>query len=369
MRSAFAVISTAALLSALAGAAEAPAAPSANSKVKLRLKQVASGFNSPVHLAAPKSEKRRLYVVEQAGVIWMVENGKRRPEPFLDIRSIVGSSGNEQGLLSIAFHPKYGKNRRLYVNYTDRSGNTRVVEYRSKGRQVLLNTRRQLLRVAQFASNHNGGQLAFGPDGFLYVGMGDGGGAGDPGNHGQNPKTRLGSLLKINVNNRRAKWTIVGYGLRNPWRFSFDREKGHLYIADVGQNAVEEINFTPKSSPGLENYGWDVFEGNARFESKPLNPTGKQVDPVATYTHSQGCSVTGGFVYRGKNLPAVRGRYFYGDFCSGTIWSLRVKNGVATMQRAERLRVSQLASFGEDGRGELYLVSRGGAIFKLIAGR
>ncbi len=368
MRSRFAVVSVVVLLVALGGATHALAVPSAPDKVKLRLRQVASGFSSPVHLGAPTAEKKRLYVVEQAGVIWMIENGKRRNTPFLDIRNIVGSGGNEQGLLSVAFHPKYGQNRKLYVNYTDTRGNTRVVEYRSKGRRVLLKTRRQRLRVPQFASNHNGGQVAFGPDGFLYVGMGDGGGGGDPGNHGQNPRTRLGTLLKRNVDNPKAKWKTVAYGLRNPWRFSFDREKGHLYIADVGQNAFEEINFTPKSSPGLENYGWDVFEGNAQFESKRLNALGKRVNPVVVYPHSQGCSVTGGFAYRGKDLPAVRGRYFYGDFCTGTIWSFRIKNGKATTLRTEPFRVGQLTSFGEDGRGELYLVSRGGTIFKLVAG-
>ena len=323
-----------------------------------------SGLDAPVHVSAPRSEPGRLYVVEQAGVIRVVENGRLRAEPFLDIRSSV-LSGGEQGLLSVAFHPRFAENRRFYVNYTDRNGDTRVVEYRSNGRRALPPSRRELLFVRQPYAKHNGGQLAFGPDGYLYVGMGDGGSGGDPENRAQDLASRLGKLLRLNVDRAGAAWQVAGYGLRNPWRFSFDRATGDLYIGDVGQGDWEEIDFMPRVSPGLENYGWDVFEGRHRFEEKELNPRGKLVEPVAEYDHSEGCSVTGGFVYRGKDIPALRGRYLYGDYCSGTVWSLRIAGGKATGIRREAIRVDELSSFGEDARGELYLVAHGGTVYRL----
>ena len=325
---------------------------------------VVSGLDAPVHVSAPRSEPGRLYVVEQAGVIRVVENGRLRAEPFLDIRSSV-LSGGEQGLLSVAFHPRFAENRRFYVNYTDRNGDTRVVEYRSNGRRALPPSRRELLFVRQPYAKHNGGQLAFGPDGYLYVGMGDGGSGGDPENRAQDLASRLGKLLRLNVDRAGAAWQVAGYGLRNPWRFSFDRATGDLYIGDVGQGDWEEIDFLPRVSPGLENYGWDVFEGRHRFEEKELNPRGKLVEPVAEYDHSEGCSVTGGFVYRGKDIPALRGRYLYGDYCSGTVWSLRIAGGKATGIRREAIRVDELSSFGEDARGELYLVALGGTVYRL----
>ena len=331
---------------------------------ELRLVAVASGLEAPVHVAAPRSEPGKLYIVEQAGVIRVLEDGRLRTESFLDIRSIV-QSGGERGLLSVAFHPRYAKNRLFYVNYTDLNGHTRVVEYRSDGTRALPSSRRELLFVRQPYANHNGGQLAFGPDGYLHVGMGDGGSAGDPENRAQNLGSRLGKLLRLNVDRRRAKWQIVAYGLRNPWRFSFDRETGDLYIGDVGQGSWEEIDYAPRISPGLENYGWNVFEGRSRFEDKQPNPSGKLVGPIAEYDHSEGCSVTGGFVYRGSALPEVRGRYFYGDYCSGTVWSLRVVGGKATEIRREPIRVDALSSFGEDARGELYLVAHGGMVYRL----
>jgi glucose/arabinose dehydrogenase len=354
---------------AVFGVARAAAAAPAAARATLRGVEVASGFESPVHLAAPGSEPDRLYVVEQAGRVRVIVNGRVRAEPFLDIVRLVGSEGNEQGLLSVAFHPNYGENRRLYVNYTDRNGDTRVVEYRSDGERVLEETRRELLFVDQPYSNHNGGQLAFGPDGYLYVGMGDGGSGGDPENRAQNLRSRLGKLLRRNVDKPGAGWQIVGYGLRNPWRFSFDRERGDLYIGDVGQSRFEEVDYTPRVSPGLENYGWDVYEGRARFESKPPNREGSLVSPIVTYGLSGlHCSVIGGFAYRGTALPGPRGRYFYGDHCSGVVWSLRVSGGKARGVRREPFTVSQLTSFGEDAKGELYLVSREGRIFRLAGG-
>ncbi len=332
----------------------------------LGLVEVISGLDSPVHLAAPASEPGRLYVVEQAGRILVLEAGRLLPDAFLDIRNVVGSGG-ERGLLSVAFHPRYATNRLFYVDYTDRRGDTRVVEYRAQtgGPPV---KRRQLLWVDQPYPNHNGGQLAFGPDGYLYVGMGDGGSGGDPEDRAQKLASRLGKLLRRSVDRPGAKWQTAGYGLRNPWRFSFDRATGDLYIADVGQDEWEEIDFTPRSSPGLENYGWDVYEGKHRYETKALNPAGKLVWPITEYGRSQGCSVTGGFVYRGSAVTGARGRYFYGDYCSGRIWSLVVRDGRATDVRREPFNVEALSSFGEDAAGELYLVSLDGTVYRLARG-
>jgi glucose/arabinose dehydrogenase len=335
--------------------------------LQLRLVTVISGLANPVHLASTPSEPNRRYIVEKAGRIRVLVKGRLQSKPFLDIRGIVGSSGSEQGLLSVAFHPDYARNRLFYVDYTDTNGDTRVVEYRSRtgGPPV---RRRELLFVDQPYSNHNGGQLAFGPDGFLYVGMGDGGSAGDPQNRAQDLGDRLGKLLRRDVDDASSGWTIVGYGLRNPWRFSFDRLTGDLYIADVGQNRWEEIDFTPRASPGLENYGWDAFEGTHVFENKQPNSAGTLVQPIAEYSHDDGCSVTGGFVFRGRNIPAATGRYFYGDFCTGTIWSLRVENGHAVDIVRHSIKVDGLSSFGEGTRGELFLVSLNGVVYRLAPG-
>jgi glucose/arabinose dehydrogenase len=324
-----------------------------------RFVQVASGFNSPVHVTALKSQPGRLYVVEQAGRIRIVQNG-RITGTLLDIRSQVSCCG-EQGLLSVAFHPRYAQNKKYYVNYTDRSGDTRVVEYRGMRRL------RQVLFVDQPYSNHNGGQLAFGPDGRLYVGMGDGGSGGDPENRAQNLGSRLGKLLAINVDRRGAQPQIVGYGLRNPWRFSFDRKTGDLYIGDVGQNSWEEVDFTPRRSPGLENYGWDVYEGRARYDRKQPNPRGRLVPPVAVYPlGGDECAVSGGFVYRGSAVAAAKGRYFYGDNCSGKMWSFPA--GRARSLRTESFTLPGLSSFGEDAGGELYAVTLNGRLWRLSAG-
>jgi glucose/arabinose dehydrogenase len=325
-------------------------------------------FNAvaPLHATAPRSQPGRLYVVEQGGRIVLAVNG-RLSSTFLDIRSLV-RSGGEQGLLSVAFHPAYARNRRFYVNYTDRNGDTRVVEYRANraGTTALPATARQLLFVKQPYANHNGGQLAFGPDGRLYVGMGDGGSGGDPENRAQNMRELLGKLLRLNVASARPSPQIAALGLRNPWRFSFDRANGDLYLADVGQGAWEEVDYVPRRRLGqLANYGWDVFEGRAPFESKAL-AGGRLVRPIAVYAHSGGhCSVTGGFVYRGSTVPAARGRYFYGDYCSGVVWSLRVVRGRATGVRREAFTIPGLSSFGEDAHGELYATSLNGPVYKL----
>jgi glucose/arabinose dehydrogenase len=338
--------------------------PTAARALSIRL--VASGLSDPVHVAAPRSEPGRLYVVEQAGRIRVLVRGRLRAEPFLDIRNLV-TSGGEQGLLSVAFHPRYAQNRRFYVNYTDVRGDTRVVEYRSDGTRAIESSRRELLFVDQPFPNHNGGQVAFGPDGRLWVGMGDGGSGGDPRNVAQNMASLLGKLLTLDVDENDPEPRIVGLGLRNPWRFSFDRATGDLYLGDVGQNSWEEVDYVRRRNVGrLRNFGWDVYEGRAVYERKPLNPAGVLVRPIRVYPLGGGHrAVSGGFVYRGARLPATRGRYFYGDFGSGTVWSLRMVNGRVRQFRREPFRVPLLASFGEDARGELYLVSLGGRIFRL----
>jgi len=319
------------------------------------LRTVLTGLEAPLYATAAPGEPNNLYVVEQRGVIRVVVQGKLRSRPFLDIRRLV-VSGGEQGLLSVAFHPKYRTNHKFYVDYTDVNGDTRVMEYRSNG-TVATKRLRQVLFVKQPYANHNGGQLEFGPDGRLYVGMGDGGSAGDPENNAQNLSSQLGKLLQINVNVRAAPVAIAGYGLRNPWRFSFD-QAGNLYIGDVGQGDWEEVDYTPRSSPGLENYGWDVYEGTHPYESKSPADAGHLVMPIAEYSHSLGCSITGGYVWKG--------RYYYGDYCSGRVWSLRVAGSKATDMRSESIKVPSLSSWALDGHGNLYAVSLAGKLYRVI---
>ena len=354
---------------ALAAVALPAVAAGASQQSQIRLRPFVSGLDSPVYVIGPKSEPGKLYVVEQPGVIRVVVNGKLRPQPFLDIRNRV-TSGGEQGLLSVAFHPNYRKNHRFFVYFNDKTGDVRVYEFRSNGTVGLPNTARSLLRVnhREF-SNHDGGQLQFGPDGMLYAGTGDGGSGGDPHNHAQNLGSRLGKLMRLNVDKRGAKWQIVGYGLRNPWRFSWDRATRDLYIGDVGQGEWEEVDVrTPAQQRGLNNYGWRVYEGRARYGlGEHPNSRGTLVFPIVTYSHSVGgCSITGGYVYRGRAVPSARGRYFYGDYCSGTIWSLRaVKGKLVGRVRREPFKVQGLSSWGQDSAGELYATSLNGTIYKL----
>src|SRR3954452_20490897 len=265
----------------------------------LSLQPYASGLAPLTGISSTRAEPNRLYAVEQSGRIRYLVNGRVRGT-FIDLSDRI-VSGGEQGLLSVAFHPGYRRNHRFYVDYTDKQGNTRVVEFRSRNGRGLKSTARQLLFVRQPYPNHNGGQLQFDRSGLLYVGMGDGGSAGDPGNRAQNPRQQLGKLLRINPLKRGARWQIVGLGLRNPWRFSFDRANGDLYIGDVGQGEWEEIDYRSRSAVGrLANYGWKAFEGRARYTNTPLGP-GQLVAPVYVYSHADGgCSVTGGYVYRGR---------------------------------------------------------------------
>src|SRR3954462_4860297 len=303
---------------------------------QLSLQPYDSGLGALTAIASTPAEPNRLYAVEQAGRIQYLINGRVRGT-FIDLRDRI-TSGGEQGLLSVAFHPNYKRNHRFYVDYTDKQGNPRVVEFRSRNGRGLKSTARQLLFVRQPFPNHNGGQLQFDRSGLLYVGMGDGGSGGDPGNRAQNPAQRLGKLLRINPLKRGARWQMVGLGLRNPWRFSFNRANGDLYIGDVGQGNWEEIDYRAAGDIArLANYGWSVFEGRARFTNRALGP-GELVGPVYVYSHADNnCSVTGGYVYRGRAVATAVGRYFYGDYCTGTIWSLRVQNGGAVDGRREPL--------------------------------
>jgi glucose/arabinose dehydrogenase len=351
------------MVGSVLAAAAALAVPAATDQQQLSLRPFASGLSDLTAIASTRAEPRRLYAVEQVGRIKYLVNGRRRGT-FLDIRSRI-RAGGEQGLLGLAFHPNYARNHRFYVDYTDTRGDTRVVEFRSRNGIGRPSTARQLLFVRQPYANHNGGELQFDREGRLYVGMGDGGSAGDPGNRAQNPGERLGKLLRIDPLARGARWQMVALGLRNPWRFSFDRASGDLYIGDVGQGAWEEIDYRPRAQIGtIANYGWKAFEGRARYSNTPLGP-GQLVAPIQVYSHGDGCSVTGGYVYRGPAVTAAAGRYFYGDYCSGNVWSLRVENGRAADVRREGFRVGLLTSFGEDVAGELYFATGDGRIFRL----
>ncbi len=333
---------------------------------QLSVQPFAQGLRPLTGIASTPAQPKRLYAVEQSGRIVYFVNG-RLGGTFIDLRGRI-TSGGEQGLLSLAFHPNYKRNHRFYVDYTDTHGNTRVMEFRSRNGRGIASSARQLLFVRQPYVNHNGGELQFDRAGFLYVGMGDGGAEGDPQNRSQNPSQRLGKLLRIKPLVKGAHWQTVALGLRNPWRFSFDRANGDLYIGDVGQNNWEEIDYRAAGQIGtLANYGWKAFEGRARYSNTPLGP-GQLVAPVDVYNHADGnCSVTGGYVYRGRAVAAAAGRYFFGDYCSGFVWSLRVESGRAVEVRREPFQVASLTSFGEDATGELYFATGNGRIFKLSA--
>ena len=352
------------------------ATPPAGAAPTFSLRQVMSGLDRPLQLTAPRGDER-LFIVEQAGRILVTVRGRRRV--FLDLRSRV-RVGPEQGLLSMAFHPDFRRNGRFFVDYTDRAGDTRVVEYRARGDRALPRSGRQVWFLDDPYPNHNGGLLQFGPDGFLYLGMGDGGAGGDPQNRAQNTRSPFGKLLRFDVDRARPYaiprtnpfargrgglpivWAL---GLRNPWRYSFDRVTGDLFVADVGQNAYEEVSVLPRRFRGVPNFGWDAFEGLHRFERK--RTPGRLVRPLVEIGHAEGaCSVTGGYVYRGAAVPALRGHYLYADFCRSWIRTLRVQGGRA-VDRGEHAGVELVTSFGEDGRGELYVVSQAGTVHRVVA--
>jgi glucose/arabinose dehydrogenase len=353
----------AALVGSACAASGSTAEPSATGAVAAYSFRSILSASNPVHVSAPANKPGWLYVVEQAGRIRLAVNGRYRATPFLDIRRLV-RSGGEQGLLSVAFHPQFAKNRRFFVNYTDVNGHTRVVEYRSNaaGTQALSRTRKQWLFVAQPYSNHNGGQVAFGPDGRLYVGMGDGGSGGDPENRAQNMGTLLGKLVRLNVAVARPNPQIAALGLRNPWRFSFDRASGDLYIADVGQNAWEEIDFVAGGSAAGMNFGWNRLEGSHEFAG---DPPPNAVPPIFEYPLDGGaCAAIGGYVYRGSRIPALTGAYLYSDFCESTIRAIVQEGGRITDQR-DLGEGNQVTSFGEDQNGELYVLSQGDGLQRI----
>ncbi len=342
----------------------------------------ASGFARPLDMQSVPDGSGRLFVVEQAGVIRIVQDGQTLPDAFLDIRERVGSQGNEQGLLGLAFHPAYVENRTFVVNYTDRNGDTVIARFRASAddpNRADAGSEEALLRVSQPYANHNGGGLAFGPDGYLYIALGDGGSGGDPQGNGQSTDTLLGKLLRIDVPsdggylvppdnpyvNGGGRMEIWAIGLRNPFRFSFDALTGDLYIGDVGQNQWEEIDFLPHGSPGGANFGWNYREGTHEYQGQP--PAGLAlIDPVFEYGHGPGCSVTGGTVYRGSALPELGGVYLFGDFCSGQVWGL-VMNADGTAQARELFRTgANISSFAVDRFGEVYLIDlQGGGIYRL----
>lgn len=345
-------------------------------------KVVVEGLEAPVGLAYALDGTQRLFILEQRGRVRLLDGTGLQPVPFLDITDRVGSEASEQGLLGIAFHPRFAQNGTFYVNYTDRNGDTVIAEYRVSdvtSPSADARTERVLMHIPQPFANHNGGAMAFGPDGYLYLGLGDGGSAGDPMNNAQSLNALLGKILRIDVDqgepyaippnnpffNGGGLPEIWAYGLRNPWRFSFDRLTGDLYIGDVGQNQWEEIDFLPRDAKGGINFGWNFFEGNHPYSTKP--PEGiTLVPPVAEYDHSQGCSVTGGVVYRGSRLPAFQGIYLFGDFCSGSVWGMFYHPTQGWQTRLLFENVARIASFGEDEAGEMYIVDYAGRILQLV---
>jgi glucose/arabinose dehydrogenase len=336
--------------------------------------QIASGLHEAVYVTSAPSDPSTLYVVEQRGTIEMVRDGKIAGT-FLDLSSRVLDDG-ERGLLSLAFDPGYAQNHQFYVDYSDLNGDSHVAELTSANGVGVPTSAHDLLVVKQPYPNHKGGQLQFDKQGRLYVGLGDGGtnpaagdiSTGDPQNHAQNLGSPLGKLLRLTPNRPGARWQTVGMGLRNPWRFSFDRQTGNLWIGDVGAAQYEEVDFRPQAKVGvLANYGWSRFEGPVIYNPKiKLAKKGTLVNPIWTYSHSGPvCAIVGGYVYRGASVPAMRGRYLFGDYCAGTIWSFKTGAKGRASAPAQLGTVPDLSSFGQDANGELYAVSLDGGLYAL----
>ena len=373
--------------------------------------QIANGFTKPVYVCQPPGDNDRLFVLEQKGIIKIIKNGKTVRKPYADLRNKVHNPitpGDERGLLGLAFHANYQNNGFVYINYSDKNDHTIVSRFRVASDPDRLDTKSEkvLIKLKQPFSNHNGGHMEFGPDGYLYISVGDGGKWGDPYNNAQNLGNLFGKILRIDVdtgdpyaipddnpfiNNEDAKDEIWLYGLRNVWRFSFDWGKGDVYLGDVGQDLWEEIDFVAAENAGGQNFGWRVMEGNHCYNPKEdCEPTG--VLPIFEYPNDanymkiltgmdepnvDGCSVTGGYVYRGSAISELQGTYFFADYCSGNIWTFKEKNGKATefQNRTEEISLggggftNYISSFGEDNNGELYIVDYNGIIFKLTASK
>ena len=358
-----------------------PSGPSDGvSDVSLAVEEVATGLSRPLHLTSPAGDPR-LFVVEQGGTVRVIaEDGTLRDDPYLDLTNRVSSDG-EQGLLSLVFHPDFTDNGRFFVNFTHTSGDTRVEEFDvDPAANALSQTQGDsVLAVDQPASNHNGGLLKFGPDGMLWIGLGDGGGGGDPGGNGQDPTTLLGSMLRVDVDGgspyavpsdnpfvgESGRDEVFAYGLRNPWRFAFDGSRGLLYVADVGQSAWEEVSVIPADSAGV-NFGWNVMEGAHCYDADSCDTSGLLL-PAVEYPTSDGCAIIGGEVYRGDAIPELRGHYFYADFCSLRLRSFRYREGEE--QQPVSWDVGSLGrplGFGRDGDGELYLLMEGGSVYRFV---
>ena len=380
---------------------------------KLSSVLIADGYKKPVFIASSPNNAKLLYIVEQAGLIKLINDGKKLSRPFFDINKRVvnpNRPGDERGLLGFAFHPNHTNNGKFYINYMDNDGNTIVSEF-STNSELRANhkSERIILKLKQPYGNHNGGDIQFGPDGYLYISIGDGGKAGDPLNAGQDLSSLFGKIIRIDIEQKPygipksnpffgqkgKREEIWAWGLRNVWRFSFDKQTGDKYLADVGQNKWEEVNFEPASSKGGLNYGWRIMEANHCYDPKENCPTEGLIKPIIEYpndanhpafafriieelsfseTDVEGCSVTGGYVYRGQKIKSMQGQYIFGDYCSGNIWTLKVVNGKAInfKNRTEEINIgggeftTYISSFGQDSDGEIYIIDYNGGIYKLI---
>lgn len=352
----------------------------------IELVKVVDNLIRPLYVTHAGDGSGRLFIVEQRGRIYVLKNDAL--SIFIDITSLVspdanGSGYTERGLLGLAFHPDYATNGLFFVNYTDQDGHTVIRRYQVSADNPDVadaSSGTEIFFLRQPFPNHNGGYITFGPDGYLYVALGDGGMAGDPLNEGQNTDGLLGSILRLDVNAETYSVPannpfvagggapeIWSYGWRNPWRFSFDRATGDMYIGDVGQNTWEEVNFEPAGSAGGLNYGWNVYEATYPYLKRDVD--GELAMPVAEYDHSLGCSVTGGYVYRGENVPDLQGVYLYGDYCSGNVW-YAYRDPAQVWQSALFLTTGfQISSFGEDEAGELYIVDYRGAVYRIASAR
>jgi glucose/arabinose dehydrogenase len=386
--------------------AQAPASPSpapsaapalpALEELRLRLVPVAAGLDRPVFVTHAGDGSGRLFIAEKGGVVRVLEKGKLLSGPFLDLRGRVLSRGSEQGLLGLAFAPDFGSSGYLFVDYIDLSGNSVTSRFRVTGNPNVADPSSEfkVLGIDQPAANHNGGMLAFGPDGYLYIGTGDGGGAGDRYGNGQNPASLLGKMLRLDVtsdpsvpytippdnpwvqtgwNGQKVRGEIWALGLRNPWRYDFDRATGDLWIADVGQNQYEEIDLVQSAGGKLAgglNFGWPIMEGSHCFPDGAACRRDGLALPIAEYSHgADGCSITGGYVYRGAAAPALAGAYLYGDYCSGRIWGLSRGPDNAWQSRLLLESGLSISSFGEDEAGEIYVADlSGGAVYRIAAG-
>jgi glucose/arabinose dehydrogenase len=353
-----------AILAVLAAVLVAVGAPAAHAA---RLQPVITGLNQPTYVLGHNGN---LYIVQRDGKIRVRRHGRMQRRPFLDISAHVTTAGGEQGLLSMALAPRFDRNGRVYVDFTNLSGGTRVVQYRTfAGNRHRVNpaSRRVLLKVGQPFSNHNGGQLQFGPDGLLYISLGDGGSEGDPNLNGQS-KGPLSTILRLDPRKRHPAAGMYAYGLRNPWRFSFDRKTGGMWIGDVGQDTFEEVDHLRHGAAAGTNFGWSFYEGRSVFKNQPIDRSRLRF-PVAVYRHSvagsDNCSITGGYVYRGSAIPRLRGEYLYADFCSGRIWKIPSAGGHPRLTNMS-FKASSISSFGEGSHGELYVVSLGGTIYKIV---